>query len=141
MGHRELVERWFSEGWGKKNEAVLDEMFSPDFVVKGIDGDRTREDFRQFFRGLVQAFEHVHLVVNECHENGSDFAVQATLTLTERDGTKHSCAGAVFGTVRDGVFTRTQDQWDFASLLESTKTVPAGSLARMVSSRLPPTDA
>lgn len=133
MGHRELVERWFNEGWGQKNEAVIDELFAPDFVVKGLVGDRSLDDFRQFFRALAGAFEHVHIVLNECHETGDDFAVQATLTLTDRDGKKHSCAGAVFGTVRDGKFTRTQDQWDFTTLLESTKTVPAGSFNRMIS--------
>lgn len=135
MGHRELVERWFNEGWGKKNEAVLDELFAPTFVVKGINGDLTREDFRTFFRAMSAAFEHVQIVINEAHERGDDFAVQATLTLTDRDGSKHVCAGAVFGTVRDGKFTRTQDQWDFATLLETTQTVPAGSLASMMAAR------
>ena len=135
MGHRELVERWFNEGWGKKNEAVLDELFAPTFTVKGINGDLTREDFRTFFRAMSSAFEHVQIVINEAHSHGDDFAVQATLTLTDRDGSRHACAGAVFGTVRDGQFTRTQDQWDFASLLESTKTVPAGSLANMMAAR------
>lgn len=137
MGHRELVERWFNEGWGKKNEAVIDELFAPDFVVKGLLGDLTREDFRQFFRNLSAAFEHVQIVLNECHESGADFSVQATLTLTDDEGKKHSCAGAVFGTVKDGKFTRTQDQWDFATLLESTKTVPAGSFGRMLAAQRP----
>ncbi len=135
MGHRELVERWFNEGWGKKNEAVIDELFAPSFVVKGLTGDLTRDDFRQFFRAMCAAFEHVDIVVNEAHEAGADFAVQATLTLTERDGSKHACAGAVFGTVSEGRFTRTQDQWDFATILESTKTVPAGSMAQMMAAR------
>ncbi len=135
MTHRELVERWFNEGWGKKNEAVLDELFAPDFVVKGLTGDLHREDFRQFFRAMCSAFERVQIVINEAHEVGADFAVQATLTLTERDGSRHACAGAVFGTVREGKFTRTQDQWDFVSVLESTKTIPAGSLTQMMTLR------
>lgn len=138
MGHRELVERWFNEGWGKKNEQVIDELFAPDFTVKGLDGPPLgREAFRQYYRALSAAFEHVQIVINECLESGPDFAVQATLTLTDRDGSKHSCAGAVFGTVRDGKFTRTQDQWDFVKILESTKSVPDGSFGRMVAVRTP----
>ncbi|MFO0551628.1 MAG: nuclear transport factor 2 family protein [Polyangiaceae bacterium] len=117
---------------GKKNEAVLDELFAPSFVVKGLNGDLTREDFRQFFRAMTAAFAHVQIVINEAYERGDDFAVQSTLTLTGWDGSKHVCAGAGFGTVRDGKFTRTQDQWDFTSILESTQTIPAGSLANMM---------
>lgn len=132
MTHRDLVERWFVEGWGKKNEAMIDELFAPDFSLKGLNGDLTREGLRQFFRGLSGAFEHVQIVINEAHENGTEFAIQATLTLTDRDGKKHSCSGAVFGTVKDGKFTRTQDQWDFATLLESTNSVPADSFGRML---------
>lgn len=135
MGHKEMVARWFSEGWGKKNEAVIDELFAPDFVVKGLGGDLSLEDFRQFFRALTAAFEHIEIVINEAHETGTEFAVQATFTATDRDGTKHRCAGAVFGTVKDGKFTRTQDQWDFAAILESTNAIPPSSFGRMLAHR------
>lgn len=136
MGHRQLVDRWFSELWGAGDEGLIDELMSDDCMNVGLQGANGRAGFRGFYRGMRAAFPTIQIVVEEYVETGDRWSCVCRADLTNARGEKHTITGAVMGVVRSGKFVETRNEWDFVRLLESTNTIEQGLVPAMLEAQI-----
>jgi hypothetical protein len=136
MGHRQLVERWFSELWGGGDEGVIDELMADDCMNVGLDGANGRAGFRGFYRGFRAAFPKIDIAVEDFVEQGERWSAACRAELTNARGEEHTISGAVMGVVRSGKFVETRNEWNFARLLESTKTIEPGLIPVMLEAQI-----
>lgn len=136
MGHRQLVDRWFSELWGKGDEGLIDELMADDCMNVGLQGANGRAGFRGFYRGMRAAFPTIEITVDEYVEQGERWSCVCRADLTNARGEKHGITGAVMGVVRSGKFVETRNEWDFVRLLESTKTIEQGLIPAMLEAQI-----
>ncbi|QNI32551.1 ester cyclase [Alloacidobacterium dinghuense] len=128
-----LARRWFEEVWNKKREEAISEMFAegrearglpePDSVIRGP------EEFKKFYRVMVQTFPDLHVDLDDLIEEGDRVAVRWTATMTHLgDGLGYAptkkaltLVGASFLRCEDGKIVEGVNFMDFTRLIGELK--------------------
>ncbi len=116
--NKQVMRRWFEEVWNQKNEAAIDELFSPDGRCYGFPDAKSaigRAEFKANFRAFCGAFPDIHVEVGEVKEDGNRVSATWTATMTHTgddlgfapSGKKvvlpgHSSIEVVNGRIQDG---------------------------------------
>lgn len=82
----DLVRRWFSEIWNRRNIDAADDLLGPDGVLHetavGSDAALDVAEFKTLGRLLLQAIPDVHFHVESTIEDGDQAAARVTVTGT-----------------------------------------------------------
>lgn len=118
--HLAFWERWFDELYGKRRPQIIDDCVAEDCVIVGLPRTTNgRASFHGFYKAFSSAFPWVRIVVEECVEDGEQFAVRCSAQVDDHAGKRHAFAGGCIGRIRDGQIVECWNQWDFLSLLGS----------------------
>jgi steroid delta-isomerase-like uncharacterized protein len=127
--NKALARRWFEQVWNQKDEAVIDELFSPHGKSYGFpDADSViagPEAFKSLHRDFCGAFPDLQVTVDDVIAEGNTVAVRWHVTGTHRgnhlgfpaSGRPVSMAGSSFFKVENGRFVDGWNQMDLATLI------------------------
>jgi hypothetical protein len=133
--NRALIDRWFSELWGKRNAGIIDEMVHPDCHIWGLPGSKHGPaGFKPFYKAFGDAFPKVALTVEDSVENGDKIAFRCSLEVTTHDGKQHAITGGAFVRFERGRIIEAWNQFDFLTLLNHTGQVPVEAFPNALAS-------
>jgi predicted ester cyclase len=131
--NKTIVRRGIEEHNGG-NLAVIDELYSPDFVNHDPFNPtvRSRQDFKQWFTGLYAAFPDIHFTLDDILAEGDKAAYRITLRATQsgswRGGAPTGKSINITGTeivrIRDGKFAERWVNSDALGLLQQLGAIP-----------------
>ena len=79
--NRDVVRRWFDEGFNRRNLALMDQLFAPDYVWHGPSQEITgRANIRQMVEGYLSAFPDAHVTSDEVLTDGDKVVTRFTFT-------------------------------------------------------------
>lgn len=114
-----LYERYVEEFWNEQQPEVLDEIFSPDFVMHEGDKEFDREEYKGFLEEEDALFSDIELEIEDMRLEGDTLASRVTAYVTadgnpddiedyEPSGDRLEYVGMSFMRVEDGVFV---EEW------------------------------
>ena len=121
---------WFEEVWNKGRIEAIDELLSPDCLVRRLheDGSDSRgtEGFKAFFRKFREAFPDIHVTVEDALEVGDRSAVRFLFEATHNGdslgfaATKRSVkvTGQAWAIIREGKCIECWNNWDQLELMK-----------------------
>jgi steroid delta-isomerase-like uncharacterized protein len=136
-GNADLIRRWFDEVWNQGREATIDTMCAKDAVGYGqgqhgadIHGS---DHFKQFWRGLRDAFSNIHIEVHDTIEQDDKVVARWTMTITHTGDflgiaptqKRVSVKGISIQRYVNGQIAAGWDNWDQLGLLVQLGAVPA----------------
>ena len=91
--NKALAKRAWDEMFNQKNTAVLDELFSPDYVYHGPQNQELRgtEGLKKILSQFLEAFPDLHLEIKDLVAEGDKVASRVTMTGTHQ-GELHGIA-------------------------------------------------
>ena len=124
-----LIHRWFEEVWNKKNEAVIDELLSPQALIYGLGNDPTRairgpDEFRPFWKAFTSAFPDLQIAVESTISEDDKVVARCAVRGTHTGdglgfpatGKRVHINGIVIATIRDGKLIEGWNNFDFLML-------------------------
>lgn len=130
--NKEIVKRFYDEIWNKGDLAVVDEIFTPDYVVVNLPPWRTpgAEGLKQFIADNHRMFPDVHQIIEDMVAEGDRVAVYLKATATHKGdlngpvglvpatNKKVSWEGVIFLRLKDGKIIETKGVIDNMSLMQ-----------------------
>lgn len=126
--NKALICRWFEEVWNQQREATIDELLLPDCLIHGIAEGPVRgpAQFKQFWRGLVEAFPDVRVDVEETIAEGDKVLARCTVRGTHSGNGLNlqptnrniTMTGMCLARIRDGRMADGWNNFDFHSLYQ-----------------------
>ena len=136
----EFVHSWFQEIWNDGDERAIDRLMAPRAVFHGLPSPDGRPivgpaEFKPFFQSFRQAFPNIHvrvarivtegeMVAAHCHVTGAHLGpgpgpgIEPTLAPID-------FWGMCMARVRDGQIQEGWNSFDFLSLYQQIRLVPA----------------
>jgi steroid delta-isomerase-like uncharacterized protein len=70
--NKSIVRRWVEEGWNKRNTALIDELFTPNFYQHetGPESVNSRETLKPFVAGYLSAFPDLQFTIEDLIAEG-----------------------------------------------------------------------
>ena len=82
-GNIAVVRRWIEEGWNQRDPDLIDELFSPDFVVRGgPNGFGDIEHYKHYVCTKQDAFPDFHFEIRDCIAAGDIVVITYRVTGT-----------------------------------------------------------
>lgn len=124
-----LIRRWFEEVWNKNREEAIDEMLAEGCIHYGLGGNeggviKGPVEFKQFYKGFINAFPDIHVTVEDCISKGNKIAVRCTVRATHTGdslgfkarGEQVEFTGIGFCRIEGGKFAEVWNEFDFMSM-------------------------
>src|SRR6476661_7234774 len=130
--NKEIVRRFYDEVWNKCDLAVVDELFTPDYVVINLPPWRTpgAEGLKQFIADNHRMFPDVHQIIESMVAEGDQVAAYLEATATHKGdlngpvgrvpatNKKVGWEGVIFLRLKDGKIVETKGVIDNMSLMQ-----------------------
>jgi steroid delta-isomerase-like uncharacterized protein len=136
MDNQTLVRRYFEEAWNKHNPAVVDELFSADYVdsspeIPGI--PPTREGLKQFMAVYLTAFPDANITIEDQLTDGDKVVTRWTGRGTQTGefmnmpptGKAASVAGMQIDRFAGGKIVESWVSFDQLGMLQQLGFIPA----------------
>lgn len=70
--NKSIVRRWVEEGWNKRNTALIDQLFTPNFYQQetGPESVNSREALKPFVAGYLSAFPDLQFTIEDLIAEG-----------------------------------------------------------------------
>jgi steroid delta-isomerase-like uncharacterized protein len=81
--NKALMHRFFEE-MNEGNFAVIDELLAPEYIYHDTTGDMTREQFKQYAKGMVAALPDFNGSIDDMIAEGDKVAVRYTMQGTHQ---------------------------------------------------------
>ena len=131
----DLITSWFQRVWTEEDASAIDEMMTPDAIVRGMGNVESvgTESFRFFQQSLLRQIGDVQFTVHRTIEDGDWMAALWTLTATHRaTGRPVRSSGTVFVEVRDGKFVGGYNHFDGLGLYADIGLLPQDIVPRLL---------
>jgi ketosteroid isomerase-like protein len=140
MRKTELLQRWYDEVWSNGNLDMIDELFSPDTVAKGLLPEMAMGpgDFRELVHAIHELVEDITVQLPITVEQDDWLSAVAVAQAKRSDtGVPIQATGHVIARFEGDRMVETYNQFDFMSFFEQLGQMPAGTLpACMIGQRL-----
>lgn len=133
--NKSIVRRWVEEGWNKRNTALIDQLYAPDFYQHetGPETVNSSEALKQFVAGYLTAFPDLHFTIEDLIAEGDKvvwrFKVTGNNTGPFMGGPSTGKAIAITGTITFRMEdSRMAEAWlnlDVLGLLQQVGVIPA----------------
>jgi steroid delta-isomerase-like uncharacterized protein len=133
--NKSIVRRWVEEGWNKRNTALIDELFTPDFYQHetGPETVNSSETLKPFVAGYLSAFPDLQFTIEDLIAEGDKvvwrFKATGTNTGSFMGGPATGKSAAVTGTITFRLEnSRMAEAWlnlDVLGLLQQMGIIPA----------------
>jgi steroid delta-isomerase-like uncharacterized protein len=82
--NKSIVRRWVEEGWNKRNTALIDQLFTPDFYQHetGPETVKSSETLKPFVAGYLSAFPDLQFTIEDLIAEGDKVVWRFTATGT-----------------------------------------------------------
>jgi steroid delta-isomerase-like uncharacterized protein len=133
------LRRIFDELWNGKNQAVIDEVMSPDYIHHdvlspdcGIDG------YKQYVQQYLTAFPDIHITIHDEIVAGDTIVARWTATGTQNGdllklpptGNRLSVTGITISHVKDGKIVESWNNWDALGMMRQLGAIPRDATNR-----------
>lgn len=115
--NKNILTRWYQEGWNQGREEVIDEVMHPDVKAYGLAGEEPVVGigaFREFYRGFRQMVSDIHISIDNNLADGDYVTVLCTLTgIHVETGSPIKITGSSTGLLQDGLIVAAWNSFDF----------------------------
>ena len=124
--NKALIRRWFEEVWNKGRPEAVDEMLSPEGVIRGLGAPQGPAEFKQFHRAYRNAFPDFTVQIDDVIGEGDMIAARWHGSGTHggdglgvpATGAKVQLAGMTFGRMQHGRIVEGWNIYDELGLLK-----------------------
>ena len=122
--NKTIVRTWMEKGWNEHNEAVVDDLFAPEFVLHGFAANR--EEWREFFTSFIKAVPDVHVAVDDQVAEGDKVVTRWTMRGTHKGelmgvaakGNRFEITGMNICRFENGKYVEDWGNWDEKGLMD-----------------------
>lgn len=133
--NKAVVRRYFDEIWNKRNTAVIDELFAPNYVnhdPSGPDFGRGPECIRRMTSFYLAAFPDTRFTIDEQIAEGDKVLTRWTVRGTHQGdlrglaptGRKVTFMGMTISRISNGKIVEDYDVWDALGMMQQLGAVP-----------------
>ena len=135
--NKSIVRRWVEEGWNKRNFALIDELFTPNFYQHetGPETVTSREALKPFVAGYVAAFPDLHFTIEDLVAEGDKVTWRFMATGTNKgslmgapaSGKAIRLTGIIIFRLEDSRMAEAWLNLDVLGLLQQVGLIPAAA--------------
>jgi steroid delta-isomerase-like uncharacterized protein len=133
--NKSIVRRWVEEGWNKKNTALIDELYAPNFYQHeaGPEMATSREGLKQFVAMYLAAFPDLTFTIDDLVAEGDKVTWRFVATGTNKgslmgapaSGKVASVAGIIIFRLENSRMAEAWLSLDTLGLLQQVGIIPA----------------